>query len=186
MKKWLLILFAIAFTSITVAQTAVVVGDDDEYEEIVIRRKKKKAKPVAPVAPAVRDAAKDVKPPPPPEPPAVEAAEPRRLVHYFCKMWKDQDWERLWWTMTPKYRQKIPLKKFTMLFTEDAELNGGLKDEKIADVSQSNSGMALVVELEFKYRNAKPRVVKVLVERVVGGQYRVAESAIIPVDLNDL
>ena len=190
MKKWLLMMSAIVSASIVGAQVAVpaAVDDDDEYEEIVIRRKKKpKQTVVIPASPVVAPAAvKPKEPPPPPEPPAAEAAEPRRLVHYFCKVWKDEDWERLWWAMTPKYRKNVSLKKFKTIFTEDAELNGGLKDEKIADVSPDNSGMAVMVELNFKFRNAKPRVVKALVERIVGGQYRVSESAILPVDLSDL
>lgn len=88
--------------------------------------------------------------------------------------------------MTPKYRKSVPLKKFTALFTDDAETNGGLKDENIAEVSATNSGMAVKVELLFKFRNAKSRVVNAVVERIVGGQYRMTDSAILPVDLNDL
>lgn len=141
------------------------------------------ATPAAPVAPAVTA---DDEPPPPPEPPAADAAEPRRLVRYFCKAWKDEDWERLWWAMTPKFRKEFSLKAFKTRFADDAEQNGGLKDENIVDVSKTNSGVAVKVELLFKFENAKPRVVNAVVERIVGGQYRVTDSAILPVDLNDL
>lgn len=134
---------------------------------------------------AAADKASD-EPPPPPEPPAADAAEPRRLVRYFCKAWKDEEWERLWWAMTPKFRKEVSLKKFKTRFTDDAEQNGGLKDENIVDVSKTNSGVAVKVELLFKFENAKPRVVNAVVERIVGGQYRVTDSAILPVDLNDL
>lgn len=142
------------------------------------------AVPATPAVPAVEE--KPEEPPPPPEPPAADAAEPRRLVRYFCKAWKDEEWERLWWAMTPKFRKKVSLETFKTRFTDDAELNGGLKDENIADVSKTNSGVAVKVELLFKFENAKPRVVNAVVERIVGGQYRVSDSAIIPVDLNDL
>lgn len=125
-------------------------------------------------------------PPPPPEPPAADAAEPRRLVRYFCKSWKDEEWDRLWWAMTPKFRKKVSFETFKTRFTDDAELNGGLKDENIAEVSKTNSGVAVKVELLFKFENAKPRVVNAVVERTVGGQYRMTDSPMIPVDLNDL
>lgn len=143
--------------------------------------------PVAtPAVPVVPVAKTDNEPPPPPEPPAADAAEPRRLVRYFCKAWKDEDWERLWWAMTPKFRKKVSLNEFKTRFIDDAELNGGLKDENIVEVSKTNSGVAVKVELLFKFENAKPRVVNAVVERIVGGQYRVTDSAILPVDLNDL
>lgn len=160
-------------------------SDDDEYEEVVIRRKKKKA-PKTVVAVAVPDQEAEEKSPPPPEPPAADAAEPRRLVRYFCKVWKDEDWERLWWAMTPKYRKKVSLKKFSALFTDDGELNGGLSDENIVNESGSNSGVSVKVELKFKFKKAKPRVVNAVVERIPGGQYRMTDCAILPVDFNDL
>lgn len=138
--------------------------------------------PAVPVVPV----AKKTNKPPPPEPPAADAAEPRRLVRYFCKAWKDEDWERLWWAMTPKFRKEVSLKEFKTRFIDDVELNGGLKDENIVEVSKTNSGVAVKVELLFKFENAKPRVVNAVVERIVGGQYRVTDSAILPVDLNDL
>ena len=141
--------------------------------------------PAAPAAPAEKEEADD-EPPPPPEPPAADAAEPRRLVRYFCKAWKDEEWERLWWAMTPKFRKEVSLTTFKTRFTDDAEQNGGLKDENIVGVSKTNSGVAVKVELLFKFENAKPRVVNAVVERIVGGQYRVTDSAILPVDLNDL
>ena len=125
-------------------------------------------------------------PPPPPEPPAEEAAEPRRLVRYFCKAWKDEDWERMWWAMSPKYRKKVSLKKFTALFADDSEANGGLKDENVVAEIETNSGIAVKVALTFKFKRAKPRVVKAEMERIPGGAYRLVDSAIIPVDLNDL
>ena len=140
--------------------------------------------PVATTAPAQTPAVEE--PPPPPEPPAEEAAEPRRLVRYFCKAWKDEDWERMWWSMSPKYRKKVPLKKFTALFSDDAESNGGLKDENVVSESETNAGVAVKVALTFKFKRAKPRVVKAEVERISGGAYRIVDSAIIPVDLNNL
>ena len=169
--------------------------DDDEFEEVVIRRRKTKrpadaqanvAAPSAPTVAAVAVAAEPPPPPPPPEPPEAEAAEPRRLIRYFCKAWKDQDWTRMWWAMSPQYRRKVSLKKFTKLFTEDAEANGGLKDENIVDEGETNAGVGVKVELVFKFRNARRRVVKAEVQRISGGQYRVVESPFIPMDLNDL
>lgn len=192
MKKWLMF-SAIVSASILWAQVAVpaAVDDDDEYEEIVIRRKKKKVKPAvvapAPVpAPAATAEVKPDEPPPPPEPPAAEAAEPRRLVRYFCKAWKDQDWERLWWSMEPSYRKKVALKKFTKIFADDAEATGGLKDENILETGTSGKGEFVRTELIFNFPRAKHRLVNAEVRRISGGQYRIVESPIIPVDFDDL
>ena len=54
------------------------------------------------------------------------------------------------------------------------------------DLIKDKTGVAVKVELLFKFENAKPRVVNAVVERIVGGQYRVTDSAILPVDLDDL
>jgi hypothetical protein len=186
-------------------------SDDDEYEEVVVRRKKKrksKAKAAAPVAVApaaavvvpatvvvpvavpsvaVDSEKEEVAEEPPPEPPKADAAEPRRLVRYFCKAWKDQDYERLWWAMSPKYRKKVSLKKFTKLFESDAELNGGLLDENILEVGKTRNGNdAVKVELIFKFPRAKHRFVMATVERQPGGLFRVVDSPFIPKDLDDL
>lgn len=165
--------------------------DGEESVEIVIRRKKKPSPPVitppivAPVVVAPTDAAKE--PPPPPEPPAADAAEARRLVRYFCKAWKDKDYERLWWTMSSDYRKKVPLKKFTKLFTSDAEANGGLFDENILETSPTKDGNEGVkVELIFKFPKAQHRFVTAIAERQPGGQFRLVESPFIPLDLEDL
>lgn len=198
MKIWMLLacLGCLLADATVFAANVTVDDDDDEYEEIIVRRKKKKKKSPADTLAAVAapdvtkegaPAAKaDDEPPPPPEPPEADAAEPRRLVRYFCKAWKDEEWERLWWAMTPKYRKEVSFETFKTRFTDDAEQNGGLKDENIVDVSKTNSGVAVKVELLFKFQNAKTRVVKAVVERIVGGQYRMTDSAILPVDLNDL
>lgn len=193
MKNVMFLAFAIAAASIVWAQAAVPTvaeNDDDEYEEIVIRRKKKKkAAPVAQVAAPVAAPTMTPKadePPPPPEPPAAEAAEPRRLVRYFCKAWKDEDWERLWWAMEPSYRKSVPLKKFKKIFADDAEGTGGLKDENILEEGKTNTGEGVRVELIFKFPRAKHRLVMAEVRRVPGGGFRVAKSPIIPVDFDDL
>ena len=183
MSRLLALMAVVSAVSLSLGAELALSTDDVEIDEIVIRRKVKKAtaqsaQPTVSVQPE--------EPPPPPEPPTAEAAEPRRLVRYFCKVWKDEDWERLWWSMTPQYRKRISLKKFTKFFTEDAESNGGLKDENIVDEVKTNAGVGVRVELIFKFRNAKHRVVKAEVQRIPGGQYRVVESPIIPMDLNDL
>lgn len=192
-KNVMFLSLAIAAASIAWAQTAVPTvaeNDDDEYEEIVIRRKKKKAPSApavaVPVAPAVSLESKSDEPPPPPEPPATEAAEPRRLVRYFCKAWKDEDWERLWWAMEPPYRKSVPLKKFKKIFEDDAEGTGGLKDENILEEGKTNIGEGVRVELIFKFPRAKHRLVMAEVRRVPGGGFRVVKSPIIPVDFDDL
>lgn len=192
-------------------------ADDDEYEEVVVRRKKKKknvkavaaekaAEPVAgpallvpavvavPVAVGASSAAapvvaetNDDAPPPPPEPPAADAAEPRRLVRYFCKAWKDKDYERLWWAMSSGYRDKVSLKQFKKLFVSDAETNGGLVDENILETFKTKDGNEGVkVELIFKFPRAQHRFVTAIAERQPGGQFRLVESPFIPIDLDDI
>ncbi len=120
------------------------------------------------------------------EPPMQEATEPRRLVRYFCKAWKDEDWEGLWWAMEPSYRSRVPLKVFEKFFLDDAEVTGGLMDENILDVEKNDMGESVKVELIFRRQRAKHRIVQATVRRVPGGLYRVAPSAIIPVDFDDI
>ncbi len=139
--------------------------------------------PTEPVAPAVKV---DDEPPPPPEPPAADAAEPRRLVRYFCKAWKDKDYERLWWAMSPQYRNEVSLKKLKKIFESDAEINGGLLDENIIETGKTKDGNEGVkVELIFKYPRAKHRFVMAVAERQPGGAFRIVESPFIPKDLDD-
>lgn len=120
------------------------------------------------------------------DPPAEDAAETRRLIRYFCRCWKDGDYERMWWAMSPRYRLKAKFEEFCAVFADDAKINGGLMDENIGPNERHDDwGATLDVELRFKLRRSKPRKVKVACERAKDG-YRIAESGIIPVDLNNL
>ena len=140
-----------------------------------------------PVAPAVAADKADDEPPPPPEPPAADAAEPRRLVRYFCKAWKDKDYERLWWAMSPQYRKKVSLKKLKKIFESDAEMNGGLVDENVIETAKTRDGNEGVkLELIFKFPRAKHRFVMAVAERQPGGAFRIVDSPFIPQDLDDL
>ena len=216
MKIWMLLAFAscllIDMTSLAANAPA---DDDDEYEEVVVRRKKKRPKeaPSVVVAPAVAVAPAatvivpsvvtvpvatptaqsepvveaDNEPPPPPEPPAADAAEPRRLVRYFCKAWKDKDYERLWWAMSPQYRKKVTLKKFRKIFESDAEMNGGLLDENVLETAKTRKGdEGVKLELIFKFPRARHRFVMAVAERQPGGAFRIVDSPFIPQDLDDL
>lgn len=192
MKSPAFLILLCASASMAWAQTATsnmtMADDDDEYEEIVIRRKKKKATPPAVVPPPVAQVtpAAETDTPPPPDPPVAEATDPRRLVHYFCKAWKDEDWERLWWAMTPSYRKEVSLKQFTKIFTEDAEGTGGLKDENILEVEDASKGKSVRVELIFNFPRAKHRLVVAVLQQITGGVYRVAKSPLIPLDFDDI
>lgn len=142
------------------------------------------ATPAAPAAPVMTS---DDEPPPPPEPPAADAAEPRRLVRYFCKAWKDKDYERLWWAMSPQYRKEVSLKKLKKIFESDAEMNGGLLDENIIETAKTKDGNEGVkLELIFKFPRAQHRFVMAVAERQPGGAFRIVESPFIPKDLDDL
>ena len=216
MKSWVMLAIASSLALCSVCGVQAAADDDDEYEEVVVRRKKKKATkavpvereplvttpvPTAVVVPAVVSVPvavsatpsstvavdADEEPPPPPEPPTADAAEPRRLVRYFCKAWKDKDYERLWWAMSKSYRKRVPLKKFNKLFVSDAETNGGLLDENILETAKTRNGdEGVKVELIFKFPKAKHRFVMAVAERQTGGAFRLVESAIIPLDLDDI
>lgn len=143
--------------------------------------------PEVPVAPALKVDDEPPPPPPPPEPPAADAAEPRRLVRYFCKAWKDKDYERLWWSMSPQYRKEVSLEKLKKNFESDAEMNGGLLDENIIETGKTKDGNEGVrVELIFKFPRAKHRLVTAVAERQTGGAFRLVDSPFIPKDLDDL
>ena len=89
--------------------------------------------------------------------------------------------------MTPQYRREVSLKKLKKVFEADAELNGGLVDENIIETGKTKDGNEGVkVELIFKYPRAKHRFVMAIAERQTGGAFRIAESPLIPKDLDDL
>lgn len=187
-----IILLPLAATIADTTVTTTAASDDGEWvEEVVIRRRRVAPKPaaekVAPAPAAGAEVKKKDEPPPPPEPSAEDAAEPRRLVRYFCKCWKDGDYERLWWAMTPQYRKKHPLKKFSKLFTEDKENNGGIVDENIIldDVELGDGGIQVTVDLRYRFKRVGVKRVKAIVEKN-GPAYRMRESGIIPLDLDDL
>jgi hypothetical protein len=146
---------------------------DEEITTVTVVRKKTVGK-------------KTKEPPPPPEPPAAEAAEPKRLVRYFCKLWKDEDYEKMWWAMDPAYRKEKRLEAFVKLFEDDKNSNGGLADENIgADEAQKAVDVELNVTLTYRSKRAKPRHVVAAVRKTVKG-YRIVQSGLLPVDLDDL
>ena len=120
------------------------------------------------------------------DPPAAETADPKRVIRYFCRCWKDGDFKRMWWTMSPRYRLKAKYEEFCAVFVEDARFNGGLADENLEpDVQQDDGVVTLTVELRFKLRRVRPRKVKAVCELTKDG-YRISESGIIPVDFDNL
>ncbi len=208
-----LLLFA-GLACFVVAESCFAADSDaeNEWEEVVVKRKKKKAAvaeaettPDVVVAPAVvaipamvtvpvavpvakaKPASLDENDKPPPEPPDAEATEPRRLVHYFCKLWKDEDYESMWWAMSPQYRKKVSLNKFTKLFMDDKETNGGLLEENILETAKTRKGnKGVKVELIFRFPKAKHKIAIAEAERQPGGVFRLVESTLLPLDLDDL
>ena len=188
MEKWFLLVGMACMVMAEPSFAESVNADADEYEEVVVTVKKKRTPPAVPAESAAPVAADKIEePPPPPEPPAKEAAEPRRLVRYFCKAWKDKDYERLWWAMSSDYRNKVSLAKFKKLFVSDAEANGGLLDENILETGKTTDGNEGVkVELIFKFPKAQHRFATAVAERQPGGQFRLVDSPFIPIDLDDI
>ena len=120
-----------------------------------------------------------------PSPPAKDASEPKRLVRYFCKAWKDEDFKRMYGAMEPKYRKSTTYDKFKKLFEDDAEANDGLSDENISGgEEESGAAVQLSVSLQFKNKRVKSRSVKALVIKTPDG-FRLKSSPIIPLDLDD-
>lgn len=121
-----------------------------------------------------------------PPPPAKDASEPKRLVRYFCRAWKDEDYKRMYGAMDPKYRRNTSFEAFQKLFESDAEMNAGLADENIAGgEDEDGASIELLVTLRFKNKRVKPRSVKALVFKTPDG-FRLQSSPIIPLDLDDL
>ena len=179
---------------------------EDEEVEIVIRRRRKPvavptpapapapapapvvSAPVAPPPPPVVAApAVEPPPPPPPEPSVEDAAEPRRLVRYFCKLWKDEDYERMWWAMTPAYRRETTLEKFAKLFADDRERNGGIVDENIVtdDVERADGTVLVHVDVRYRFKRVGVHRLKAVLEKKKN-LYRLRASGLIPLDLDDL
>jgi len=92
----------------------------------------------------------------------------------------------MYYSMTPAYRKKTTLEKFTALFEADAGINGGLDDENILSEEPGHRlGHVFAVDLKFKFNRAKNRVVQVILEKTKEG-YRIKECGLIPLDMDDL
>lgn len=121
-----------------------------------------------------------------PPPPASESKDPQRLIHYYCKLWKDQKYKDMYGTLDERTRSAIPFEKFKNRLESDAEFNGGLKDENlIQESSNIGSQVSWKVQLVFRNTRAEPRIVVAQAVHTPDG-YRISDSGIIPLDLNDL
>ena len=164
-------------------------GDDTIVKTITITREVRKTDRKAPDSGSFgggNDGEEKAKKPEYPPPPAKDASEPKRLVRYFCKAWKDEDFKRMYGAMEPKYRKSTTYDKFKKLFEDDAEANDGLSDENISGgEEESGAAVQLSVSLQFKNKRVKQRSVKALVIKTPDG-FRLKSSPIIPLDLEDL
>ena len=121
-----------------------------------------------------------------PEPPATDASEPHRIVRYFCRSWKDEDYKSMYGAMDKGYRKKKPFPAFESLFENDKEGNGGLKDENI-EKSEAAVGAAVTLKVELVYRSKRAKSKKVVAKVIktpLG--YRLIECGLLPIDLTDL
>ncbi len=123
-----------------------------------------------------------------PMPPAEDASEPERILHYFCRAWKDWDFKAMYGAMASDYRSDVPYRRFEALFKGDIETNGGLLDESIAAEPGGSGAAAVRLRVVLRYRNAHaaPRTVVALAVREGADGWRLAESGLIPLDLDDL
>lgn len=168
----------VAVSNVGLAKTITVTIDDKDKNVVPI--------PML-MQPAVICTEKKPDPPPPPEPSLSDASDPRKLVRHFCKMWKEENYDAMYWAMTPKYRQTVSFDKFKGLFESDAEMTGGLKDENII-IDDVDEGKVYIVtaDLKFNFIRSKDRRVKVVLEKMANVGYRIRPSGILPVDFDDL
>ena len=123
-----------------------------------------------------------------PVPPAEDASEPERILHYFCRAWKDWDFKAMYGAMASDYREDVPYRRFEALFKGDIETNGGLLDESIAAEPADSGAAAVRLRVVLRYRNAHaaPRTVVALAVREGANGWRIGGSGLIPLDLDDL
>lgn len=121
-----------------------------------------------------------------PDPPPREVGEPERFIHYYCRCWKDEAFAKMYGLLHASLRERLPFKTFKERYIEDAEFNAGLKDEAILEqVKNLGSEVTWRVNLVFQSNRAKPRTVTVTLKKT-RGEYRLVESGLIPIDLEDL
>ncbi len=113
----------------------------------------------------------------PPESVLIDA---KRYVHYFCECWKAEDYERMYYAMSPAYRTRVSYAEFAKRFTEHAEMTGGLSDERIKkDILIVPQGLELTVTLTFRWNTVPERTIKALIVQTAKG-YRLEEAGLIP------
>jgi hypothetical protein len=121
-----------------------------------------------------------------PEPPTEDSTEPERLVRYFCKAWKNEDFNLMYGAMHTDYRDQVRFKEFKELFIKDNKRSGGLRDEKIPKNADALGGnITLIVHLHYNNKTAGVRKVKATLTKTPRG-YRLIKSGILPVNFNNL
>ena len=121
-----------------------------------------------------------------PEPPEREVSEPERLIHYYCRCWKDESWDKMYGMLDENARRAIPFEEFKQRYQEDTDTTGALKDEKLVEeLTNSGHESHWKVQLVFRNKRTKPRDVVAKCKHGVNG-YRLLECGLIPIDLNNL
>lgn len=119
-----------------------------------------------------------------PDPPDRETREPERLIRYFCKCWKDEEYKSMYGMLLPALRTELTYDAFQKRYVEDAGFNSGLKDEALLERTEdTGSEVAFKVRLTFQSSKAAPRTVVARLKKTSSG-YRVMESGLIPLDLD--
>ncbi len=122
----------------------------------------------------------------PPLPPAEEAATPKALAVYFCRMWRAENFEAMYYCMSARYRTRVEFGKFMALFTSDAEKTGGLDSVVVvAEDPENAAGHLLLLDLKFMKKKMPPRRVTAVFEKTKDG-FRLVKSGILPVDFTNL
>ncbi len=113
-------------------------------------------------------------------PPAQVLTDAKRFIHYFCECWKAEDFERMYYAMSPEYRATVPYATFAGRFADDKSFTGGLDDESIrGEPEKVPQGLGLQVTLTFLRKTVPARTITTLVTQTPDG-YRIVESGLIP------
>ena len=111
---------------------------------------------------------------------------PADTVKYFCHCWMKDDFKEMYRVLDPAASQAIGFDAFLKRYKSDAETTLGLAGAKLLDEGKgSGSSTQCRVELYFRNERVPARKITALLRSTARG-YRVLESGLIPVDMNDM
>ena len=111
---------------------------------------------------------------------------PAETVKYFCELWIKDEFKRMYAVLENSTKKSIGYATFKKRYLSDAETTLGLAGAKILDDGiQSGTQTKVGVELYFRNEKVPVRIITALLRNTAEG-YRVLESGLIPIDMDDL